>query len=119
MIRLLAICPLIFLFSGCPQINQPTPGPPTAAFLADVTTTTGRGLTVSFTDMSLPNGSQITAWQWNFGDGETSQEQDPVHRYDTCSTQGLFTVTLRVTNEYGSDIHTEVDLIDLQDCRAN
>jgi gliding motility-associated-like protein len=48
--------------------------------------------TISFLDRSV--GAEI--WEWNFGDGETSREQKPVHSYrDT----GRFDVTL-VTRRY-------------------
>ena len=48
---------------------------------------------VSFKDNSL--GSP-TLWYWRFGDGFTSNEQNPVHMY---MVPGIYTVTLRATNE--------------------
>lgn len=47
--------------------------------------------TFSFTDKSLHG----TAWQWNFGDGKSSTEQNPVHFYESA---GNFKVTLVVSN---------------------
>ncbi len=44
---------------------------------------------VQFTDASL----QATAWAWDFGDGTTSNEQNPSHVY---SGTGTYTVTLSV-----------------------
>jgi len=41
-----------------------------------------------------------TSWQWDFGDGQTSQEENPSHTY---TTSGSKTVTLVVTNASGSD----------------
>jgi PKD repeat protein len=35
-------------------------------------------LTVSFTDQS---GGEIESWNWSFGDGQTSEEQNPLHTY--------------------------------------
>jgi PKD repeat protein len=52
------------------------------------------GQPVQFTDESNPNGGQITDWQWDFGDSNTSNEQNPAHTYDTI---GTYTVTLTVT----------------------
>ncbi|HEX8301497.1 PKD domain-containing protein [Sphingomonas sp.] len=40
-----------------------------------------------------------TRWEWDFGDGATSTEQHPVHRY---ATAGKFVVILRVTGPGGS-----------------
>jgi PKD repeat protein len=52
-------------------------------------------LAVNFTDLSSDNIHTIVAWEWNFGDGETSTEQHPVHVFEP----GVFTVTLSVTND--------------------
>ena len=78
-------------------------------------------LTVSFTDTSTPSASwvvaplkvfnsttQILAWHWDFGDGNTSTDQNPTHTY---TEPGLYTVTLTVTNAYGSTTLTREDLI--------
>jgi len=50
---------------------------------------------VDFFDASIsdPNGSPITNWNWDFGDGFTSIEQDPNHRY---LLPGLYTVSLTI-----------------------
>ncbi|MEW6379210.1 MAG: thrombospondin type 3 repeat-containing protein [bacterium] len=48
-------------------------------------------LTVQFIDRSL---GYITSWQWEFGDGESSSRQNPVHTYTSA---GSFTVTLTVS----------------------
>jgi len=57
-------------------------------------------LTVTFTDTS--RGSP-TSWSWDFGDGNSSTLQNPVHIY---SDVGKYTVTLTATNAYGSDTKT-------------
>ena len=41
-----------------------------------------------------------TTWQWNFGDGETRHEQNPIH---TFATAGSKTVALVVSNASGDD----------------
>ena len=38
---------------------------------------------VAFKDLSV---GTITAWKWDFGDGETSTEQNPIHQYKKPST---------------------------------
>ena len=53
-------------------------------------------LSVAFTDRST---GHPTSWNWNFGDGKGSTEQNPVHTY---WTSGEFTVTLTASNEYGT-----------------
>lgn len=80
---------------------------PTANFTASVTT--GQSpLTVQFTDTSSGNGSTITTRQWNFGDGNSSTQQNPSHTYQTA---GNFTVSLTVTSNSGSDVETKSGFI--------
>jgi len=38
-------------------------------------------LSVSFTDASLSGTFSIVSWEWDFGDGATSGEQEPIHEY--------------------------------------
>lgn len=68
-------------------------GGPAAAF-----TYLANQLNVNFTNTSA--GTPGT-WQWNFGDGQTSTLQNPVHTY---AAEGTYTVTLTVTD--GSCIST-------------
>lgn len=69
-----------------------TEGPPRAAF--DWTAT---GLTVDFTDTTLEAGN-LASWSWNFGDGTTSNEQNPSHTYAISST---YVVNLTVMDDEG------------------
>ena len=62
-------------------------------------------LTVSFHDFS--SGTPL-AWLWDFGDGSTSTEKDPVHTY---SGAGSYPVTLHVANAFGRDVLTRPDLV--------
>jgi PKD repeat protein len=50
-------------------------------------------MAVNFMDLSVGNP---TWWNWTFGDGQSSTEQNPVHVYDD---EGLFTVTLIAGDE--------------------
>lgn len=77
---------------------------PTAAFTADYTSGTAP-LTVTFTDSSTGNP---TSWLWDFGDGTTSTDQNPVHTY---TISGSYTVTLTVSNTAGSDSETKIGYI--------
>ena len=73
---------------------------PTAAFSASPQEGDAP-LTVQFTDNSVPGSAPITSWLWNFGDDETSSEQNPTHVYNE---NGAYTVSLTVTTADGSDI---------------
>lgn len=55
-------------------------------------------LTVHFSDQSLPGSGTISSWQWDFGDGISSFQQNPVHTY---TSSGNFNVTLQITNSNG------------------
>ena len=81
-------------------------GMPTADF--EGTPTSGYvPLTVQFTDLS---SGQVDSWSWDFGDGETSTEQNPEHTYNAA---GTYTVSLTVTGGAGSDTHTITDYIEV------
>ncbi|MFA5101749.1 MAG: DUF2341 domain-containing protein, partial [Candidatus Thermoplasmatota archaeon] len=55
---------------------------------------------VIFTSAGSIGGSEgtITTWYWTFGDGTVSSQQNPSHTYTSA---GTFTVTLKVTNNFG------------------
>jgi PKD repeat protein len=85
------------------QNRQPTPQPsptpaiarPIAAFAAS--RTTGQvPFTVQFVNQS--NGN-ISSFNWNFGDGTTSTEPNPVH---TFNTPGIYAVTFSVSGPGGA-----------------
>ncbi len=58
------------------------------------------GKPIQFFDNSNIFFDPLVSWLWDFGDGTTSQDLNPVHIYDTS---GFFTVTLTVTNSRGCD----------------
>ena len=62
-------------------------------------------LSVEFTDLSI--GESITSWLWDFGDGETSIEQNPTHIY---ASAGLYTVLL-IINDIESEAEIKEDYI--------
>jgi PKD repeat protein len=68
---------------------------PTAAFsFSPVNPTTWDS--VQFTDQSTDPDDPIQLWHWDFGDGNTSTQQNPAHRYDN---PGTYTVSLTVTDD--------------------
>ncbi len=57
------------------------------------------GTAVNFLDASLTEpGTSVVSWAWNFGDGSTSSDQNPLKTY---SSSGNYQVTLVVTNSIG------------------
>jgi PKD repeat protein len=65
-----------FTFSGTLRVGQP----------------------IQFAPQVNANGSPVTSYQWDFGDGATSTQQQPSHSY---TKGGTFLVTLRVGNACG------------------
>ena len=66
--------------------------------------------TIAFTDFSS-NGP--VSWQWDFGDGSTSNLQNPIHTY---LSSGVYDVKLVVTNTFGADsliISNAITIIDM------
>ena len=51
---------------------------------------------VQFSDSSEDVDGVISSWYWVFGDGNSSNEQNPNHRYED---DGLYTVVLQVTDD--------------------
>jgi len=64
-------------------------------------------LVVKFFDHS--DGSPTT-WHWDFGDGKSSEEQNPIHIYEQANPNG-YVVSLTVTNPTGSQTKTAPDRI--------
>lgn len=58
---------------------------------------------VAFTALT----KRVVTWNWDFGDGETSNEQNPVHIYESG---GYYTVTLIGTDASGNTAQAEVDI---------
>jgi parallel beta-helix repeat protein len=85
-----------------------TPGPapllPVANFSSNVTSGTVP-LSVGFTGKST---GTPTGWNWSFGDGTSSTQQNPVHTY---SEAGNYTVTLTASNAAGSNTVTKADYV--------
>lgn len=77
-------------------VNVDPPVAPTASFTTNPSPPAGTApLNVQFTDTSAPGSGSITAWHWDFGDGNNSTQQNPSHVYNA---DGSYVVTLTVTN---------------------
>lgn len=70
--------------------------PPTPSFVY-----AKNGLEVSFTN----NTGDADSYSWDFGDGNNSTEENPVHSY---AQAGLYTVKLTATNENGSNYTSQM-----------
>ncbi len=68
-------------------------------------TTIPYGSEVEFTNISLGN---IESFLWEFGDGNSSEEENPNHTY---LTSGIYTVTLTISNALSSESLTKTDFI--------
>jgi PKD repeat protein/predicted phosphodiesterase len=68
---------------------------------------------IAFTDESFDPDGSIVTWEWDFGDGTTSNEHNPTHAY---SESGLFTVTLTVWDEDSSSNITSrvISVVEIQ-----
>lgn len=87
--------------SVCRNITIVCPAPQAAFTFVDT------GLVVTFTDSSTLNGAQ--SWLWDFGDGGTSNMQNPVHTYQN---PGAYMVCLMVTDSCGSETKCESIQVD-------
>jgi gliding motility-associated-like protein len=88
---------LIANFGGCFDTAYSTItvlSRPAANFTGTNTTACKAPLTVGFTNLS----SNAISYNWNFGDGNSSTQQNPSHTY---TTSGSFDVSLIVTNSNG------------------
>ena len=64
----------------------------------------GDPLTVSFYDLSF---GAVETWAWDFGDGATSDEQNPTHTY---AQDGIYTVTLSITTLDGCESEASFEI---------
>ncbi len=93
---------LVLLFNSCGKENNIDK--PTADFIGNPTNGIAP-LTVKFNDQSSSNP---TTWNWDFGDGSTSNEQNPSKTYTDA---GSYTVKLTVLNSGGEDTQIKTDYI--------
>jgi PKD repeat protein len=68
--------------------------------VADFDSSNTGGLSKQFTDLS----QNANEWNWSFGDGANSTEQNPTHIY---SMTGNYTVNLSIANANGTDSKIE------------
>jgi len=88
-------------------VSEPLPVPLIADFSSDVTSGYP-ALTVQFIDLSTGTPNE---WYWDFGDGEYSGLQNPVHTY---YEPGNYTIKLDVSNPEGNNSTTKIDYIQVK-----
>ncbi|WP_405366585.1 PKD domain-containing protein [Ruminobacter sp.] len=77
---------------------DPNPHPPVADFRMAI-----NGLTVTFINASSDADGDSLTYEWDFGDGQSSKEPNPVHTY---ATVGNYTVKLTARDKNFEDIRT-------------
>ncbi len=94
------------------QLINPDPVLPTADFSADITALE-TGASVNFADDS----EHATSHEWTFegGDPAISFTENVQVTYETA---GTYSVSLKVTNDDGTDTETKVDFITVTDAPA-
>lgn len=83
--------------NGTPKARNSATKPPIPSFTYSPGTPTTWDM-VKFTDQSSDFDGTIVSWSWNFGDGGSSNEQNPTHRY---RLPGTYPGTLEVTDNDG------------------
>lgn len=83
------------MFQSC---KKETSDPPKASIFYSVV-----DKQVAFTALT----KRVVKWNWDFGDGKTSVEKNPVHIYEGG---GYFTVKLTGTDENGTSVDSEVTI---------
>lgn len=101
-------------FPGCAPVKSDTATiqvgiPPVAAFASNNPDCVNQN--VSFTDQSVTDNTTTAFYSWNFGDGNTSTDQNATH---TFGTVGNFNVQLTVTYQAGACPNTVSKIIGIE-----
>lgn len=62
---------------------------------------------IQFNDLSIIGSGEIVSREWDFGDGTTSTEENPLHEY---ADEGVYTVTLTVISDFGCEHTVSIDI---------
>ena len=96
---------LLLLLAGC-QLDEPAK--PIARFTVSGNNCAGVPCTVKFTNASENTSIYSWTYLWDFGDGETSEIQNPSHQY---SHGGNYTVKFTLSGKYGTATDTTLVVI--------
>ena len=84
------------------RVNELQNIPPTADFTYSPIDPTFYD-TINFTDTSTDSDGNVTSWDWNFGDGNSSIDRNPMHKY---ANAGKYVVTLMVEDNLNATTFT-------------
>jgi PKD repeat protein len=88
------------------NVNGVVNNPPSPSFQW-VQTSFTPSLKVQFTDTSSDDEGPLVAWNWNFGDNETSDVQNPEHIY---ADPGKYRVVLTITDSGGLQVSGTIEI---------
>ena len=97
------MCTAALALAGCPFL-------PVVSFEADPLSGPAP-LTVTFTNNTNPDALanlDSPTWEWDFGDGETSDEVSPQHTYNNA---GTYSVTCKLHTANGLSVYRRIDYI--------
>ena len=102
---------------GCGDVDFPVPPASTVPNFAAAADNNGFApAMVSFTNTSVvPERAGTVTYLWNFGDGSSSQEADPVHLYEV---PGVYEVSLVIVSETSQEISEFSQSIVIKDPNA-
>ncbi|MFA4973303.1 MAG: PKD domain-containing protein [bacterium] len=83
-----------------------------AATMCDFTANVTSGTAPLAVGFDPTNTTPVTSWNWSFGDGSYSSDEDASHRY---TTPGWYSVQLTVANASASDIELKKAYIHVAD----
>ena len=105
-VLLVSMALLVGILSGCTQTEPETTNTaPEASFTYTVNGTT---MTATFTDASSDADGDTLTYSWDFGDDETSTDQNPEHVY---AENGSYTVVLTVDD--GTETATSTQTVEV------
>lgn len=76
-------------------------------------------LTVAFADSSKSFLGTVTAWSWKFGNGDSSNLQNPVYTYSTTTATASYQVRLTVRDNHGCVATRNYNFVSVYNPRAN
>ena len=98
MTKTLDLAPKVTTTLSPPPTTPPPNNPPNADFDYDPPNPYTNDV-IQFTDLSIDPDGTIVSWLWDFGDSQTSTDQNPTHSYPENNT---YTISLTVTDDDGA-----------------